>query len=59
MTGHPGGFSAPYPPLGWHFLQAWGDGHAFIHKNGLRVIIDCERKGDGRLWAHVSFSRKN
>jgi hypothetical protein len=62
MTDHPGGevFAAiPYPPKDWHFLQPWGDGHAFVHRNGLRVLIDCEEKGDHRRWVHVSTSRKN
>ncbi len=62
MTDHPGGeaFAAlAYPPHAWHFLQAWGDGHCFAHANGLRVIVDCEQKSDGKRWLHVSFSRKN
>src|SRR3954470_24168570 len=61
-SGHPGGdaFQAlAYPPPNWHFLQPWGDGHAFAHKNGLRVLIDCEEKSDRRRWLHVSVSRKN
>ncbi len=60
MTDHPGGkpFAAiPYPPKDWHFLQALGDGHVFVHKCGLRVIIDCEVKDDERRWVHVSVSR--
>lgn len=62
MSDHPGGaaFAAlQYPPKDWHFLQAWGDGHCFVHKNGLRLIVDCEKKADGRKWVHVSVSRKN
>lgn len=62
MSDHPGGaaFSALlYPPKDWHFLQSWGDGHCFAHKNGLRLIVDCEKKSDGRKWVHVSVSRKN
>lgn len=55
---HPGGFDIPYPPLDWHFIDLWGDGHGFVHKNGLRVLIDCARKRDGNLWVHVSYSRK-
>ena len=61
-TYHPGGepfSSIPYPPKDWHFLQSWGEGHCFVHRNGLRVIIDCEEKDDGRRWVHVSVSRKN
>jgi len=57
MSDHPGGFDIPYPPKDWHFLQPWGDGHVFVHRNGLRVIIDCEEKSDGKRWVHVSFSR--
>ena len=59
MTDHPGGesFTVPYPPKNWHYLGKWGDGHCFAHKNGLRVIIDCEVKADLRRWVHVSMSR--
>lgn len=56
---HPAGFDIPYPPPNWHFIGPWGDGHCFAHKKGLRVIIDCEEKSDGRRWCHVSVSRKN
>lgn len=55
---HPANFSIVYPPPDWHYLQSWGDGHAFAHRNGLRVLIDCVRKRDGNLWLHVSYSRK-
>lgn len=59
---HPGGAafdSVPYPPKDWHHIDWWGDGHCFAHKNGLRLIIDCETKEDGKSWLHVSVSRKN
>lgn len=59
---HPGGeaFSGiVYPPADWHFLEFWGEGHVFAHKNGLRVIVDCEEKEDGRQWIHISVSRKH
>jgi hypothetical protein len=61
MTDHPGGelFKVPYPPKDWHYLNPWGEGHCFVHKNGLRLIIDCEEKEDGKRWVHVSVSRKN
>lgn len=61
MSDHPGGeaFGAVhYPPADWHFLQSWGDGHCFVHRNGLRVIVDCEPKSDGKRWLHVSVSRR-
>lgn len=60
-TDHPGSelFTVPYPPKDWHFLESGGDGHAFAHKNGLRLIVDCERKEDGKRWVHVSVSRKH
>lgn len=59
MNDHPGDFAIPYPPSDWHFLQPFGDGHCFVHRCGLRVIIDCEEKNDGKRWVHVSFSRKD
>ena len=45
-------------PKGWELLQPWGDGYA-VQKGGLRAIVDCELKGDGNQWIHVSISRKN
>lgn len=58
---HPGGelFSVPYPPSQWHFQDFWGDGHSFVHRSGLRLLIDCEKKEDGKKWVHVSVSRKH
>ena len=59
---HPGGaaFSdVPYPPTDWHFIEWWGERHAFRHKCGLKLIIDCAVKADNRLWVHVSVSRKD
>lgn len=58
---HPGGilFPVPYPPKDWHFLDFWGDGHSFVHRNGLRLLIDCETKSDGKPWVHISVSRKD
>ena len=47
-------------PRGWHVIQPWGSGFACAHNSsGLRVIIDCEEKADGRNWVHVSVSRKH
>ena len=59
-TDHPGGelFTVPYPPKDWHYLQRWGDGHCFA-KDGLRLIIDCEEKEDGKRWVHISVSRRH
>ena len=47
-------------PLGWEVIQQWGDGWALrqLH-GGLRVLIDCECKDDGKRWIHVSVSRKS
>ena len=59
---HPGGEAFAklnYPPKDWHQIGWWGNGHLFVHKNGLRLLIDCEEKEDGRKWLHVSVSRKN
>ena len=45
-------------PIGFEFMQAWGDGWACRQKDGgLRVIVDCELKADGNEWIHVSYSR--
>lgn len=45
-------------PAGWQIIQRWGDGWAVQQKGGgLRVIVDCETKEDGREWLHVSCSR--
>lgn len=48
-----------FPPRGWEIIQPWGLGYALRHSNGLRVLIDCAMKDDGRWWVHVSFSRKS
>ncbi len=47
-------------PSGWYVNQKWGDGYACLQNSGgLRVIIDCEPKSDGKEWIHVSVSRKS
>jgi hypothetical protein len=47
-------------PKGWQIAQPWGDGFALRQiGGGLRVIVDCEIKGDASLWLHVSVSRAN
>ncbi len=47
-------------PKGWEVIQKWGDGYAVREKDGgLRVLVDCEEKEDGRQWLHVSYSRKS
>lgn len=47
-------------PIGWTILHRWGDGWALAQiGGGLRVILDCEVKGDGSPWMHVSVSRKS
>lgn len=46
-------------PDGWAEVGKWGDGFACQQiGDGLRVLIDCERKADGNEWIHVSVSRK-
>jgi hypothetical protein len=46
-------------PKGWEFVMNWGEGRAYQQRNGgLRVIIDCTEKADGREWIHLSVSRK-
>lgn len=47
-------------PKGWEVIERWGDGYAVREiSGGLRVLIDCSEKNDGKQWVHVSFSRKN
>ena len=47
-------------PPGWEIIQPWGSGFALRQKiGGLRVLIDCEYKRDGKAWVHVSYSRKD
>lgn len=45
-------------PPGWEVISRWGEGYA-LRSEGLRVIVDCERKSDGKYWLHVSVSRKD
>lgn len=47
-------------PKGWEVLQPWGDGFVCAQiGGGLRVIVDCEVKSDGKQWTHVSYSRNS
>lgn len=46
-------------PKGWIVNSRWGFGFACQEPGGLRVLIDCERKDDGKIWLHVSYSRKH
>jgi len=47
-------------PKGWEVVTSFGDGYAFRQiGGGLRVIVDCAEKADGRQWLHVSASRKS
>lgn len=48
-----------FPPAAWEIIQEWGCGWALRHANGLRVLIDCSLKNDGKWWVHVSYSRKS
>lgn len=46
-------------PNGWFVIMPWGDGFACGQVGGgLRVVVDCETKEDGREWLHVSVSRE-
>lgn len=36
-----------------------GAQRAFTRSNGLRVLVDCAEKADGRLWLHASMSYEN
>lgn len=57
MTGHEWAFECP---RGWRILQEWGHGYAVREvEGGLRVLIDCAEKSDGKMWLHVSYSRKD
>lgn len=44
-------------PDGWRVLRPFGDGNAYQHRSGLRVIVSTADFPDGRDWMHVSFSR--
>lgn len=46
-------------PDGWTVLQPFGDGNAYAHRSGLRVIVSTADYPDGREWMHVSVSRKD
>ena len=47
-------------PLAWQVVERWGDGFAVRQREGgLRVLVDCEKKEDGRPWVHVSVSRQD
>lgn len=41
----------------WQTLQPFGDGNAYRHRNGLRVIVTTADFPDGRDWMHISVSR--
>ncbi len=47
-------------PKGWQVLGRWGYGFQLRQsRGGLRVLVDCEFKPDGKPWLHVSYSRKD
>lgn len=47
-------------PAGWEITGRWGNGFGLREVGGgIRVLIDCEYKADGRAWVHVSYSRKD
>lgn len=48
-----------FPPCGWRFIGRWGDGYSLDNYSGLRMLIDCSMKSDGKWWVHVSVSRKD
>lgn len=47
------------PPVGWHRVAEAGDGAAYDHRDGRRVILSGNREGDGRRWLHLSISRRS
>lgn len=53
----------PYMPciLGsdWRILLRAEDGVAYLRRDGLKVLATCSMELDGKLWLHVSCSRKN
>lgn len=46
-------------PAGWEVIQAFGDGLAYRHRTGLRVIVSTAEFEDERTWMHISVSRKD
>lgn len=47
-----------FPPAGWMLRDRWGDGYCFVRREPrLMVLVDCEKKNDGRYWVHVSVSK--
>lgn len=46
-------------PDGWRLVQPFGDGNAYKHRSGLRVIVTTADFEDGRDWMHVSLSRED
>ena len=47
----------PFPAPGWRIIRPWGSGYALQRDSGLRAIVDCSQKADGRWWVHLSVSR--
>ena len=47
-------------PVGWEVIQRFGDGNAYQHSRGLRVIVSTApfEEDNGREWMHISVSRK-
>ena len=43
-------------PLGWTFIDDFGDGYRCKHRSGLQVIASGAEY-EGREWLHVSMSR--
>lgn len=58
-------FKDPGPtmlPLNWTEFEAMMPPpmqRAYRSRQGVLVITDCTKKADGKMWLHVSFSRKD
>jgi hypothetical protein len=47
-------------PKGWEVFGRWGYGFKVREiGGGIRLLVDCEYKSDGKPWLHVSYSRKD
>ncbi len=46
-------------PLGWRSIPPVNGSHAFERRGGLLVLLSASIERDGRLWLHVSASRRD
>lgn len=49
----------PEPSAQYLIVQRGEDGASYIAKDGLQVICSADTEQDGKVWLHVSFSRRN